>query len=140
MHGPTADQQEGDDRVQRQRRRRGSSGARRAADRDSRRAKKLKAARLEEVKALVESTPPGITFWVRRTAFNAKHQPLEIWLPPVKPLASCETDLDDEDVLALIRLGREASMRGLLAAALPEGTGPRRRADPRREPHRVEVS
>jgi hypothetical protein len=58
---------------------------------------------------------------VRRTAFNAKHQPLEIWLPAVKPLASFETDLDDEDVLALIRqLGRQASRRGLLAAALLE--------------------
>jgi hypothetical protein len=62
MHGPTDDQQEGDDRVQRQRRRqlklRREAGL--AADRDSRRAKKLKAARLEEVKALVESTPPGL--------------------------------------------------------------------------------
>ena len=56
--------------------------------------------------------PPGITCWKKvRVIPNVE---TEIWRPVTRPLARCETDLTDEEVLGLIAdLNLIARRRGL---------------------------
>jgi hypothetical protein len=45
--------------------------------------------------------PPGITYWHSVTV-ETPAGPREINVPRTRPLASCERDLEDDDVLALL--------------------------------------
>jgi hypothetical protein len=71
--------------------------------------------------------PPGITYWSRCEVRLVDGTLKTILEPKTKPLAACDTNLDDDDVLALIRrLGTMAKQRGLIdsaRAALDQGGG-----------------
>jgi hypothetical protein len=53
--------------------------------------------------------PPGITYW-RTAEILTADGPREIRTPATKPLAACEQDLEDDEVMSLLRqLTRQAS-------------------------------
>ena len=68
-------------------------------------------------------TPPGITYWRKVPIITADGQrepgvpptgPVIMWQPKTRPLASCETDLEDDDIRALLRrLHEVARKRGI---------------------------
>jgi hypothetical protein len=60
-------------------------------------------------------TPAGITYWHKITIRDDAGE-REIWAPRTKPLATCESNLDADDVLALIdQLTTIAESRGLVS-------------------------
>jgi hypothetical protein len=57
--------------------------------------------------------PPGITFW-RKVEVQTAEGPDTIFTPTTRPLAKCETDLDDDEIVALLTQLRDlAEKRGL---------------------------
>lgn len=57
--------------------------------------------------------PPGITYW-RYVTVETNDGPQSVPVATTRPLAVCEKDLEDEDVLALLRqLIKVAYRRGL---------------------------
>ena len=95
------------------------------AERQARRRKRLRKERSVEVRrrdrlmrreknALAHiPMPPGITYWRYVTVLTDEGE-REVWAPTTRPLATCGTDLEDEDVQSLIRqLRRIARQRGL---------------------------
>jgi hypothetical protein len=109
--------------AERQRRRRKKL----AKQKSSNQAKALRAIARQKNADSYMPVPPGITFWRRAKVRLDDGCIMETSLPIQKPLASCETTLDDDDVLALIRrLGAVAKRRGILSkakAALESGGG-----------------
>jgi hypothetical protein len=71
--------------------------------------------------------PPGITYWRYCEVRLADGTLKKVAAPETKPLAACDTDLDEDDILALIRrLGTMAKQRGLIDSArtaLEQGGG-----------------
>ena len=58
-------------------------------------------------------TPPGTTYW-RKVRVMTPEGEQEIWAPLTRPLAACETDLEDEDIQALLsQLHKIAAKRGI---------------------------
>ena len=56
--------------------------------------------------------PPGVTTWRKVRVYP--NTEAEILMPLTRPLAACETDLDDDEVLGLLaQLKRIAKNRGL---------------------------
>src|SRR5436190_16722080 len=101
-------------------------GAMTATERQRRRRKKLAAARSDAVKNAYRKKwrdeaalayvpmPPGITYYEQITVRLADGSMRPVMVPKTKPLAACRNDLDDDDVLALLRqLDQMASRRGL---------------------------
>lgn len=61
--------------------------------------------------------PPGITYWTR-VVFETTDGPRSMLQPKTKPLAACSNNLDDDDILQLVRqLGSTCRKRGLLETA-----------------------
>lgn len=82
-------------------------------------AKALRAKARQKAAEKYIPAPPGITYWekVEVTLPSGEHK--VIYTPTTKPLAACETMLDDDDVIALVRrLGSVATERGIIDAAL----------------------
>lgn len=96
------------------------------AERQRRRRKKLAGARSVEIKTAYRKkfrddaalkycpAPPGITYYEQIAVRLADGATRLVMVPKTKPLAACCDNLDDDDVLALIRqLGAMATERGL---------------------------
>ncbi len=73
-----------------------------------------RAAARDRAHAAYISAPPGITYWAAvEVARDGTTR--EIMAPNTRPLAACENDLTDDDVLALLaQLQKIASNRGLM--------------------------
>ena len=68
---------------------------------------------LDEKAQRYQPRPPGITY-ARRVTVLTPEGDQEVWTSLTRPLATCETELEDEDILALLcRLLQIAEQRGL---------------------------
>ncbi len=96
-----------------------------AAQRQRKRRRKLKGKRSAELRAkdaarrrekMLEGyipSPPGITYW-KHVEIRPEHVGRQICQPATRPLASCQNELSNEDVIALIqRLYRQCQRRGI---------------------------
>jgi hypothetical protein len=105
-------------------------GAMTAAERQKRHRKRNRKQRTDEVVRMERfmrreenaknyiPSPPGITYW-RKVRFRPNEE-VEEMLPTTRPLAQCDHDLDDEEVLALLdQLEKIARARGLTLPARP---------------------
>lgn len=95
------------------------------AERQQRRRKRLKAERAAETKKVERAKrrakntdlyipmPPGVTYWQQVTVITPDGEHT-VWAPKTRPLAACDSDLEDRDVLALLsQLRSIAEARGL---------------------------
>jgi len=109
--------------AERQRRRRKGLAAQKSADVT----KAIRAKARQKTAETYIPTPPGITYWRYCEVRLADGALKKVAAPETKPLAACHTDLDADDILALIRrLGTMANQFGLMdsaRAALEQGGG-----------------
>jgi hypothetical protein len=102
-----------------------------AAERQRRRRKLLNAKRSAETSRKVRlmnraksaehymPMPPGITYWEQITVNAMSGGTRQIWAPKLRPLAACSNNLEDADVIELLRgLHEIARARGLDLASL----------------------
>ena len=95
--------------AERQRRRRAKLKREESDDLKKKRAAKARDKRDREYRPV----PPGMTYWYQARIQTENGERL-IWQPKTRPLAACRTDLEDEDILALLRqIENEAIRRGL---------------------------
>lgn len=95
--------------AERQRRRRKKLKRERSAE--ARRKERLR--RRDEHALEYQTMPPGVTYW-REVTVQTDEGEREVFAPVTRPLAVCETALDDEEVRQLLRqLVRMAKARGI---------------------------
>ena len=81
-------------------------------------AKAKRAKRLAEEAERYIPYPPGVTYWQQVNVAVQDEREVLVWRPETRPLAACQSTIENEDVLALLKqLARMAAVRDILLAA-----------------------